>query len=401
MKTYGTTFQSPALLVAALALAGPCAANQGVEYVHLEPLAIDCSPGNPLPCQFPAGTPATESNVIYVTQTSDGAGDLHFSSISTNMPGSDFVWLGTKYQARCKTSYRLRAIFLKTGHEHLSGEGPFEVEDCGTDCQFLQDEPHNPKNRTVPWRHRPFAVPLAKVLSDLGLTEADLFAEGEAIIAEKVAAGFSEASARAMTDQRVRDFPVAVDVSCGHVFWSTEFADGDSAEMPLMIRYVGYGETAGLELDDPAPASRDQIDPLFVDETSVTQAELFAIPDENGCGLSLSAVFTSNAPTTIKYRLVDDLGVKSQLFHVPVNHTLTAYVNHWIDLSDVVLESSDLGLVASSDSDGPLGYTTEDTDRSQGYYQVEVLLPHHKMSNLASYNLPACSPDSEIPQFRD
>ena len=87
-------------------------------------------------------------------------------------------------------------------------------------------------------------------------------------------------------------------------------------------------------------------------------------------------------------------------FQVPVDHTYTAYVNHWIDLTDAVLASDGSGLVAPTGSGGELDYTAEDTDRLQGYFQVEVVLPHHKMSNIASYNISSCTPSDEVPQTR-
>lgn len=392
MEPMKSTLGALALCVGALVLAGPATASEGVKYVHLEPVAVDCSPGNALPCPFPPGTPQTESNVLYVEQTEDQNGKLHFNSLSTNTD-DDTVWLGLKYEAKCKTGYRLHSVNLKTGYEYASGEGYSEVTECDGDCPHIQSEPVNPDNKTIPWRHRPFYVPVSNVLSELELTEESLYAYGEALIADRVADGMSEADARAQTEDFAAGFPVAAVVTCERIFPIELSADGDSYAMPLMIRYLGHGEVADLQPSDPTPPPG--IDPQFVDQTSVTQAVLFAVPDdsENGCGLNLSAVFTTNDETTIEYRLVNELGVKSQVFHVPVDQTYTAYVNHWIDLTDTVIDSQDLGLVAPSGSDGELDLTTEDTDRVQGYFQVEVILPHHKMSNIASYNLPACKPD--------
>lgn len=217
------------------------------------------------------------------------------------------------------------------------------------------------------------------------------------MIAEKVDDGMSEADARAQTEDHAVGFPTALTIGCKGLLATTPTYNGDSQTMPLMIRYLGHGDVADLQPSDPVPPSDGQIDPQFVDQTTVTQAQLFAIPDPegNGCGINLSAVFTTNDQTTIEYRLVNELGVKSQVFNVPVDQTHTAYVNHWLDLTDAVLDAEDLGLVAPTESDGPFGYTTEDTDRVQGYFQVEVLLPHHKMSNVASYNLPACNPTAK------
>jgi len=88
------------------------------------------------------------------------------------------------------------------------------------------------------------------------------------------------------------------------------------------------------------------------------------------------------------------------MFQVPVDQTHTAYVNLWIDFTDTALEAEGSGLVAPTDSGEELGYTTQDTDRLQGYFPVEVILPHHKMSNIASYNISSCTPTDEIPQVR-
>jgi len=388
------------LLAIILGSATPVYAGTGVKYAHLESLAVDCSPGNPLPCQFPAGTPQTESNVIFVLQTPDQNGDLQFNALATNMAGDDFVWVGTKYEAKCKVGRHFEDVWLKTGFDFIAGDAPSEVVDCGENCDFEQSEPVNVNNRTIPWRHRPFAIPLDVVLDKIGLTEADLYAMGEALVAERMDGGMSEADARFLTEDKVKEMPMALQVECKGAFFPYLSWGGDSTTAPISIRFLGHGESAGLQLTDPAPASGGQIDPQYVDETSVTQAQLFAIPEETGCGLNLSAVFTTNDQTAIEYRLVDDLGVKSQIFRVPVDHTFTAYVNHELDLTDVIMASGEPGLVAPEAPAGDLGYATEETDRRQGYYQVEVILPHHKMSNVASYNMVACMTESDPPQTR-
>ena len=55
MNSIRTTLQSATLFSIALTLSPAAGAANGVRYVHLEPLAVDCSPGNLLPCPFPSG----------------------------------------------------------------------------------------------------------------------------------------------------------------------------------------------------------------------------------------------------------------------------------------------------------------------------------------------------------
>ncbi|MEZ5581728.1 MAG: hypothetical protein R3F37_02140 [Candidatus Competibacteraceae bacterium] len=89
-----------------------------------------------------------------------------------------------------------------------------------------------------------------------------------------------------------------------------------------------------------------------------------------GCGVNLSGVFTTTGQTMIEYRVVNELGIKSQTFQVPVDQTNTAYVLHPIDFSQTQFEDILLDLINPEAQDDEVDdFFDGETDQLQGYYR--------------------------------
>ena len=365
-------------LVLGSALVLPAMAG-GVDYAHLE-----ANPKN-LPI-------AGQSNIINVMQTIDEDGNLRYSHIYESDVKGEPIWFGVKYRAKCTSNYRLHSARLRVGYFYSTGESPFEIR-----WEYSKDIPVNTDHMTMPWRDDDFDVPFSEFQDVIEPSFAqDLIWWGNFMTDSAVAEGEDEALYRAQDRNIVVDVPMAFEVYCRKYFGGDKIvADGDSYTMPLTVRYVGA--TSDPSGSNPNPEPPPTIDPEYTAEVQITQAQLFAIPMDSheACGVNLSGVFTTTGQTMIEYRLVNQLGIKSQTFQVPVDQTFTSFFNHPIDLSDpAFVDDGELDLVIEDDRDGEIDdFIDEETDRLKGYYQVEVLSPHHKLSNIASYNMPACPTD--------
>ncbi len=368
-------------LVLGCAVALPAMAG-GVEYAHVQADSVN----------YPV---AGQSNIINVMQTVDEDGNLRYSHIYESDVKGEPIWFGVKYEAKCTSNYRLHAASLKVGYSYASGDGPYEVS-----LDYAESQTVNTDHMTIPWRHADFDVPFNEFQSLIEPAFAqDLVWWGNFMADAAVAQGEDETLYRAQDRNIVVNVPIAFQVFCRKYAGGNKIkADGDSYAMPLTVRYVGA--TSGPSMGNPNPVPPPSIDPELTTEVQVTQAQLFAIPmdSDEACGLNLSGVLTTTDQTMIEYRLVNQLGIKSQTFQVPVDQTFTAYFNHPIDLSDpAFVDDGELDLVIEDDHGGDIDdLIDEETDRLKGYYQVEVLSPHHKMSNVASYNMPACETELDL-----
>jgi hypothetical protein len=364
-------YRTLSLLVTLLSgTAATSALAAGVDYAHIE--------SDPVV--------AGGSNIIHVYQNKYVDSDeYYFADVTTNA-AADHVWFGSKVEARCSSNFRLDQARLVTGLTMFSWtDTPFEVIDPQFDAELAI--PLNTDNRTLPWRHVDFDVPLTVVESHLfPLAGTDFLQAGENHVAEQVALGADEDDIRSAGFTLQYLMPVSFEIACRrYAFGDGIKSGGEDALLPLSVVYEP--KPSLLTPPEHDPGTDQQIDPRYSGKLQVTQAELFVFADEASCSLDLSAVFTSTDETIIQYRLLNELNQKTPLFQVPVDNTHTAFVHHTVDLS-ATADDGGLGLTAPEDHGGAIDDLADaDSDHTQGYFQIEVTSPHHKLSNIASYHM--------------
>jgi hypothetical protein len=103
--------------------------------------------------------------------------------------------------------------------------------------------------------------------------------------------------------------------------------------------------------------------------------------------LHLNPTIEATGKGTVKYRFVDQLGNKSQTFQVKFDKHDVKFLDHVIEL-DGKGKPKGLGFATPQAQGGGLGYAApNDPNLLQGYFQVEVTSPHHKLSNFADYSV--------------
>jgi hypothetical protein len=137
----------------------------------------------------------------------------------------------------------------------------------------------------------------------------------------------------------------------------------------------------------PPPSASDDIAAAF----QVNQAALAITPKhyEAKCPakLHLNPTIEATGKGTVKYRFVDQLGNKSQEFQVKFDKHDVKFLDHVIEL-DGKGKPKGLGLAAAQPQSDGLGLSANTKPNlSQGYFQVEVTSPHHKLSNIADYSI--------------
>jgi hypothetical protein len=124
----------------------------------------------------------------------------------------------------------------------------------------------------------------------------------------------------------------------------------------------------------------------------VNQAALAITPNkyEAKCPakLHLNPTIEATGKGTVKYRFVDQLGNKSQTFQVKFDKSDVKFLDHVIEI-DGKGKPKGLGFAAAqAQSGGELGLAApSDPNLTQGYFQVEVMAPHKKLSNIADYSV--------------
>lgn len=105
----------------------------------------------------------------------------------------------------------------------------------------------------------------------------------------------------------------------------------------------------------------------------------------------LSPTIQANGKGVVRYRFKNQLGAASQVFQLAFSKADTKFPDHVISLGDSGAPQG-LGFAAATGSGGDLGLAApNDPDLVKGYFQVEVLSPHARKSNMASYTL-RCKP---------
>lgn len=373
----------------------------GVNHVDLEITPRFCpSPGGALPPGYGGQASCPESgqptNTIYVEQVGVG-GQWSFLELSGTGSTTNDVWFPAHYSAQCSGLRKLRGARIAAGG-YSGATAAFEVS------IWDEDLPVDTDHRTIPGRDLDLDVPIDAIQSlyDAMYPAPTSFADmGEHAIADLVAAGVPELDARTQSSSEVIHLDFSGEVLCSG---SGRFRGASDAETtPIEIVFLGIGEEPGPGWRDATiePPTRDQqVDDQLTVAPAVTQADLIVMADPaDPCRLLLSGALATNEPMSVDYRFTDELGVPSQVFTVDVDHTQVAFLDHHVDLPVRApsLDGDDggVGELVARDPGGALELTADDTDREQGWYQLQVTAPHSLTSDIASYDVPPCTSGSE------
>lgn len=371
-------------------------ATRGVKYVEFNARPDVCFEDNAVPCLPDAGT--GRSNTLYVRQH-EVDGQLRYDEVFGTGPDGN-VWFQTTLSGECASGHRLSSLRIKSGHEGDHAGQTDEVDSA----TFSVGQPVDHDHQTVPNRNVAVHVPADLVENELLMGgPVDLAAWGETRIAERVADGVSEHNARVEPYTTASWAGMNATLVCRRRSNDRYPYATDSTWHPVEIVWLGVGMEPGDETDDgwrdgllpddPAPPA--PIDPNLSIGFQVTQVHLSAIPDPaDACLLHLSGVVTTTEPGVVSYRFVNELGQRSQTFDVHIDQTRTAMFAHQVQLDPVVLDpagSDEPPDAFTAEDDGKIGgLVHEDGDNVQGYYQLEVVAPHEKLSGIASYNVDGC-----------
>ena len=103
--------------------------------------------------------------------------------------------------------------------------------------------------------------------------------------------------------------------------------------------------------------------------------------------LHLNPTIETMGKGTVKYRFVDQLGNKSQTFQVKFDKSDVKFLDHVIEI-DGKGKPKGLGFKAQQSQGGGLGLVANtQPNLTQGYFKIEVIAPHKKVSNLADYSV--------------
>jgi hypothetical protein len=103
--------------------------------------------------------------------------------------------------------------------------------------------------------------------------------------------------------------------------------------------------------------------------------------------LHLNPTIEATGKGTVKYRFVDQLGNHSQQFQVKFDKSDVKFLDHVIEI-DAKSKPKGLGFTAAQPQGGALGLAAPtNPNLIQGYFRLEVLSPHKKLSNFADYSV--------------
>jgi hypothetical protein len=137
----------------------------------------------------------------------------------------------------------------------------------------------------------------------------------------------------------------------------------------------------------PKPTASDDLAMGF----QVNQAALAITPKhyEAKCPakLHLNPTIEATGKGTVKYRFVNQLGNHSQIFQVKFDKSDVKFLDHVIEIDDKN-KPKGLGFKAAQPTSGAPGLAApSDPNLTQGYFRIEVLSPHKKLSNIADYSV--------------
>ena len=137
----------------------------------------------------------------------------------------------------------------------------------------------------------------------------------------------------------------------------------------------------------PPPSASNDLTVGF----QVMQAALAITPKsyEGKCPmqLHLNPTIETNGKGTVRYRFRDHLGNKTQEFQVKFDKADVKFLDHVFEI-DAKGKPKGLGLATPQASGGELGLAApSNPDLIQGYFQLEIVKPHKKLSKVSDYSV--------------
>lgn len=128
----------------------------------------------------------------------------------------------------------------------------------------------------------------------------------------------------------------------------------------------------------------------------VSQAALAAtVKDHKGhcpAELHLNPTIETNGAGKVTYRFRDHLGAASPVYTAHFDKADIKFLDHVVEVGDTK-KNGTLGFAAAQSQPGAFGLKAPgDPDLVQGYYQMEILSPQQKVSNIADYSLKCTIP---------
>jgi hypothetical protein len=147
------------------------------------------------------------------------------------------------------------------------------------------------------------------------------------------------------------------------------------------------GRPSRIAVDPTPPTASNDLTVGF----QVVQAALAITPKhyEAKCPakLHLNPTIEATGQGTVKYRFVDQLGNHSQTFQVKFDKSDVKFLDHVIEI-DGKNKPKGLGFATAQPQSAALGLAApSNPNLTQGYFRVEVLSPHKKLSNIADYSV--------------
>jgi hypothetical protein len=232
--------------------------NPGVSSLHLQGVDDACYPGQPDPCTIGAGE--GPANVLRVLQSEQADGTLAFSTVEgTSSIDGGWLWLAADIAAACRLGHTLHSASVEAGRSPF--DGPWSEAQPSSWRVWVD----TPEDQVMPTRRLVLNLPVEIALSGASTsmvegfdTRADVLAHGEAVVAQRVADGMSEAQARALPFEVGTTVGVSADATCessgrGGDRWTKRV----QRELPLTLSYL----PATASLPDGIVTPTDDDDP--------------------------------------------------------------------------------------------------------------------------------------------
>jgi hypothetical protein len=334
---------------------------------------------------------AALGTVNLITVTSDG--DDYQSALDTHLALPFHI----KTEVR-KSKWRIRESFIVIGAAPLLSGGNL-YGCCGSLSEFNQYNyasavPHDETKKvdrdawwavevddnSIGTRARNACRLLREKLQDQGLSKSEIFGQDRST---KMATEFRYV-ARVGHRRDGKEIHEAGDTT---VYWKQ--SQPAYADLNVLCQRDLTSEIGENPNPDPKPNPSGSND--IAVGFQVKQAALAITPKdyEAKCPakLHLNPTIETNGKGTVKYRLVDQLGNKSQTFQVKFDKADVKFLDHVIEI-DGKGKPKGLGFKAPQAQNGALGLIANtQPNLTQGYFKLEVIAPHKKVSNLADYSV--------------
>jgi hypothetical protein len=159
------------------------------------------------------------------------------------------------------------------------------------------------------------------------------------------------------------------------------------ANINVICQKGGPSRVAVDPTPTPPPSASDDLAIGF----QVKQAALAITPKSYGgkcpMTLHLNPTIETNGKGTVRYRFRDQLGNKTQEFQVKFDKADVKFLDHVFEI-DAKGKPNGLGLAAPQAAGGELGLAApSNPDLIQGYFQLEIVAPHKKLSKVSDYSV--------------